>query len=429
MRAHTAFRRIVLTLVALALLAGQPRDAWAAKEQDWWGWLEEFSGPGPFKGWELSLEVLCINLAQREEVPVSAYATRFAAVEAASKAMTASLTAFTSVLQSRLLVPQAAGVPAATQVLSPDELKQLAEALQSLQNSQPGADLQGALARIQKLGERAFKEETTRLIDAANNLFALSAATAAIVRSGTNGLTGASNVTKSREFSKPRGEKWRILRSCREVQAVVDGQREQEETRLASYVSTGVAPKDDIGNPRDRNRLVIDRRDWQTGIVINFGSYQSLENGLFDPDKVADDEPQVRLRPFEVLAHSKLSSSIDIGAGLGFARITTEGVPGTVDKYPTFDPENADSKVFYLVPLSVVVRPGRLFTNSRWASILGYRMSLRYFGDLDTANFAVRPPPTPQTPGYKQSGEFVWGAAFFVDLVSAFEFAFNPKDR
>ena len=74
-----------------------------------------------------------------------------------------------------------------------------------------------------------------------------------------------------------------------------------------------------------------------------------------------------------------------------------------------------------VAPPVVVVRPGRLFTNSRWASILGYRMSLRYFGDLDTTNFALKPPLTNQTPPYTQKGEFVWGAAAFIDGVAAVE--------
>jgi len=232
--------------------------------------------------------------------------------------------------------------------------------------------------------------------------------------------SGNGKAKTKREFSKPRGSWWQLVRSCREVQSLVDKQRRQEGTRIASYVFKGEAPQDDKGNDKDKARLVIDRRDWQTGIVISRGWYRSLENQLFDPDATDENEPQVNVAPIEFLAHSKLSSSIDIGAGLGVALFRTER-PGNPEAYPKFDESNLESKSFYLVPLSVVVRPGRLFTNSRWASILGYRMSLRYFGDLDTTNFALKPPLTNQTPSYTQKGEFVWGAAAFIDGVAAVE--------
>ena len=52
-------RRVV---VLLALLTLWPSAAFAAK--GWWGWLEELSGPGPFRGYVLSFPVLCVRDGQ-----------------------------------------------------------------------------------------------------------------------------------------------------------------------------------------------------------------------------------------------------------------------------------------------------------------------------------------------------------------------------
>jgi hypothetical protein len=47
-------RRVV---VLLALLTLWPSAAFAAK--GWWGWLEELSGPGPFRGYGIAMPVVC----------------------------------------------------------------------------------------------------------------------------------------------------------------------------------------------------------------------------------------------------------------------------------------------------------------------------------------------------------------------------------
>jgi hypothetical protein len=49
-------RRVVVLLGVLLLW---PNAAFAAK--GWWGWLEELSGPGPFRGYVVSFPVLCVR--------------------------------------------------------------------------------------------------------------------------------------------------------------------------------------------------------------------------------------------------------------------------------------------------------------------------------------------------------------------------------
>jgi hypothetical protein len=57
-------RRVV---VLLALLTLWPSAAFAAK--GWWGWLEELSGPGPFRGFVVSVPLICVS--DGEVVPCS----------------------------------------------------------------------------------------------------------------------------------------------------------------------------------------------------------------------------------------------------------------------------------------------------------------------------------------------------------------------
>lgn len=49
-------RRVALTLVSTALLSL----AWPSPAHAWWEFLEELSGPGPFRGWDIQARVLCL---------------------------------------------------------------------------------------------------------------------------------------------------------------------------------------------------------------------------------------------------------------------------------------------------------------------------------------------------------------------------------
>jgi hypothetical protein len=224
---------------------------------------------------------------------------------------------------------------------------------------------------------------------------------------GGAGVPGAGVVeaTTAFDFRAPGGKS---TRSCRGAQRAIDSDRQADRARTADLLAVeGLhVLATSVQERPDDSTLVVSRRDWQTGIVLNVGGYWSIENRLFDPDGTRDDEPQLRIIPVEMLAHSKLSSSIDVGAGVGVAFFHTDF------RNDSWAPTK--SAAFYVVPLSVVVRPARLFTNAHWASTFGYRVAIRYFGDLDAADFGA------PASAFKQQGEFVWGAAAFIDLVSLF---------
>ena len=57
-------RIIVIALCVLSFLVSLPAPAHA-----WWDWLDEFSGPGPFTGFDLQWRLACINDKLPEEKP------------------------------------------------------------------------------------------------------------------------------------------------------------------------------------------------------------------------------------------------------------------------------------------------------------------------------------------------------------------------
>ena len=437
MRICRGSHRIVLVLVLAALIAGRPNDAWAAKEeQDWWGWLEQFSGPGPFSGWELSVEVMCINLADRRSVPQAELA-KVQAVQEAAKPVAAAFKAFDD---------SARDAKRNLRVLTIDEqqtLLQLRHRLTgmaekkdpSLPDLDKSLDWLAASLKLQTelKNLRDAVETKKQVMGSPNVLLPMLAAVSPL-----GGDVGKAR--SSRQFKLVGWSEKFPFASCRGGQGAIEKDREEDRRRSAELMATagvlealGVNTTEKEAKPDAEARarktdIVQSRRDWQTGIVISRGWYRSLENKLFDPNATDNDEPQLDVAPIEFLAHSKLSSSIDIGAGIGVALFRTIS-PGNPNNYQAYDANNLKSKSYYYVPLSLVVRPGRLFTNNRWASVFGYRLSLRYFGDLDETKFGAKPPSPGTAPIYQQRGEFVWGAAFFVDAVSLVEAFAHPKGQ
>ena len=131
-----------------------------------------------------------------------------------------------------------------------------------------------------------------------------------------------------------------------------------------------------------RQRFVIQRRDWQTGIVDSaVGGFWSIENQLFDPEAIRDDEPQLRIIPIELLAHSKVSLSI---------RHRGRGWRGVIPhRFQVIDPQVAEPsrRPFYVVRSASSFGPASLFTNSHWASSLRLPRRRPYFGDLEPTDF------------------------------------------
>jgi hypothetical protein len=438
-RVHTAIRRrIVFVLLAAAVLVGLPHDAWA--KQDWWGWLEEFSGPGPFRGFEFSAEFMCINLADRRVV-AQAELEKIKAVKDSADAVVAAYEAL-----EKLARAEAEVTPSLTAVLTPPLTavrRQLAgvpqpqdetvsiDARLVLVGQQLGALEEKVPGRARELG--VIRTAVTTLQAAVNTRQTEMANQVAQLTSAILLGIGAPDVKprSTREFTVPAGKS--RVRSCRGAQRAIEADRQADRDRSVQRIAAAglrrLAPpeviardaaKDDskveIGDAEGgvgQTDIVYARRDWQTGLVVGLGRYRSLENVLFDATGTRPNEPQLQVVPFELVAHSKVSSAIDIGAGVGIAFLSTRYVNEAArQEYPGVDTK---STAFYLVPLSVVVRPGRLFTNSPLASVVGYRVSLRYFGNLTAENFG-----TPNH-AYKANGEFVWGAAGFVDAVAAAE--------
>ena len=388
-------RRVVFALVVAALLVGRPQAASAAKEQDWWGWLEEFSGPGPFHGFELSAEIMCINLAEKRQVPLKELRAKIPELVEAGRTLDASLTN---------LAKAASDFPEVTRSIGAIRRRLAGTA----RKDEP--DLPSLLTSIRSRARDAgFPVEALNSFllayDRRQQLVSQAAIASMIGGAGVPGV-GAVEAKTTHRFSAPD---WKSAsRSCRGAQRAIDVDRQQDREQTAELLAVeGLHVLVEKVDPRpDDSEVIVARRDWQTGIVVNAGGFWSVENQLFDPGGTRDDEPQLRIIPLEILAHSKVSSSIDIGAGVGVAFFHTD--------FRNDAPSPTKSAAFYVVPLSVVVRPARLFTNAHWASTVGYRVHLKYFGDLDAADFGS-PAGT-----YKQHGEFVWGAAAFVDLVALF---------
>jgi hypothetical protein len=372
-------RSIVVALASLVLLVSAAQPAFA--KQDWLGWLEEFSGPGPFEGFELSVEFACLNVSHRDAVSRTALIKEFPQVTSA--AMTAR-----------------------------SSWERLARAL----DNAPGKN-SGDFARMSK--ERTLTaanierllSDVQAEIDAMGNATQEMRTSSAAARSDLNVFRSVTReaLRNARSVAK-RQTKTVGGRSCWGASDTLDEDRRVERRATARNIDEMVLP----GGSASDVDLYEERRDWQTGFVINVGGFWSEENRLFDPAGTRtgnDEEPQLRVVPLEFLVHHKLSPAIDMGAGLGVAFFHTD-----FRNNPWRPTKNA---AFYLVPLSVVVRPAKLFTNQRWAAALGYRVNLRYFGDLEGKDFGR--PEDDLLPGekyFRQNGEFVWGAAAFFDLFS-----------
>jgi hypothetical protein len=194
------------------------------------------------------------------------------------------------------------------------------------------------------------------------------------------------------------------VRSCFKARSVnVEAQRQADRSNNALLLK-GLTQRDTQLSPGSPDNYVLSRHDWQTGIVFGIGRYESVRNVLFD-GKVTGEVPQLRFVPMELLAHSKLSPAVDIGAGVGVGWFHTEDSTGK--QY------GSDRLAVYLVPLSVVVRPVALFIPSQsWATAIGYRVAMRRFGALDGTYFGAN------AGAFSQPGEIVWGHSLYVDLLT-----------
>jgi hypothetical protein len=390
-----AFRRAAAS-AAIALLFLLSHAGVASAKQDWLGWLEEFSGPGPFDGFEVSAEVLCYNISDVSVVtPQSLMNVKVAAATSALMQLKNSTTnpvvideidraakrllAFSTIRQPSL-------IPGVVMPSPPPATQQ--------ERANADAEMQQRFETIAR-GLSAADQTAQGLLTRVKNAWNPTGMTALVSdnRSNPNAL---GLMEENRRFISSLGSsKRKPWRTC--INAQADLERERASERARSFgalveMANGGLPSEEV---------VTSRSDHQIGIVINAGKYVSLENRFYDPDGSRTDEPQLRVIPLEILAHSKLSPSIDVGAGIGMALFHLDGQA------------HSHAQV-YFVPLSVIVRPAKFFTDSRFGSMVGYRLAVRRFRSLDGADFGGA------VTDFKQRGEFLWSSALFVDVTGIF---------
>ena len=396
-------------LAGLVLLFGAAQPA--AAKQDWLGWLEEFSGPGPFQGFELSVEFACLNVSHKDTVTTGALFAAYPELQATRQKSRNSLQALATALdgfgsrssedfRNEILTTRKGTDAQIDRLLAAVQTEILARAIAV----EGRASTLPATAQTAVNDWNAYRRATVQGYQFVQAGFAGAQLTPPAAGTPEKAAVITPLESKSTSHFKTVGR-----RSCWGAKPMLDLDRDADRTGTLERIG-------DIWGrqPADAELYGSGRRDWQTGFVINAGWFWSEQNRLFDPDGTRDDatEPRLRVIPLEFLAHQKLAPAIDIGAGLGVALFSTD--------FKEFPERPTKPAAFYLVPLSVVVRPAKLFTDKRWAAALGYRVSLRYFGDLEGKDFGR--PPSDLAPGeryFKQNGEFVWGAAMFFDLWSA----------
>lgn len=391
--------RCIAAPVALGLIFVVAHPRVASAKQDWLGWLEEFSGPGPYHGKEFSAEVLCFTLTERRVVPVAQVRKAFPALVESAKRLQQGVAAFEA---------------ESLRLLSVEDRAKLAPSVDAfrLELNNPKSTPTSLEAAFLSASEMVSKDlmgnqfEQVRAAYSQRQQIILQAATAVSLGGGVPGL----KVRTARG-----GRKYRF--TCRESQATLEAEREADRSNFGvlskvGFESPGVLNEEDSRtDEKSQPAVVVSRRDWQTGIVVSTGRYYSRQNALLDPDNSSDDEAQVRFIPLELLAHHKLSPAIDVGAGVGLAL------------FRSLNPESqqhAGGTAFYVVPLSVVVRPFRLFTDKRWGNTVGYRVAVRHFGDLDATNFGIQKVDSVAANTYKARGEFVWGVSAFFDFANIY---------
>lgn len=247
----------VLALMCLVVPA-TPSHAW----WDFFAYLEELSGPGPFGGYELSLEVGCFELGTKHDVPPSD-------VRAARDVLMAPLQ---NAITQTLTGPPGAPPQIETRVLTPREQA----VLNALVTPQIRAAILSGAART---GRNAAGENT----------FA--------------------NTTRSRVNE---GRLWSCSASEQAFSRAISTNHGEADAQILNVVGGGDAIK----------TITVRERGPKTGVVLGIGRYKSRQNKLFDPSGPDEPNPrtagpQVRVWTIEGLFHHKLTSAVDVGAGAG----------------------------------------------------------------------------------------------------------------
>jgi hypothetical protein len=416
-RTFIGLNRILATICAAAIVFGHATDA-QAKDIDWIGWLEEFSGPGPFQGGEAAFEVKCFNVGARRVVAGTALDRLKKDVnDGRGRFGTRAREAFQKLDVAAAPPTDAAAAPRGASESALDPRREF-DALITRGLRPDSVEAQAFQRRIAAELNKPQYADKPGVQEAFRNLtMEFSTAAIALQRHMTAASLGLSVDRAGSLYALKSETRFEIKKrpgTCLGTASSVDRSADVDRLAKATFV-------DQLWEGPKGSELPLSRTDARTGLVIGLGYYKSRENHLFDPDKTRDGdnaEPQLQIFPVDVLFHSKLSPSIDIGAGAGLTFFhNTRGTYLKDGQKVTESPGISGFPVRpHFVPLSVVVRPFRLITNKRWASGFGYRASVRYyFLDFDGEYFGAPPPPAPE-PAFSQRGDFQWGWSMFFDL-------------
>jgi hypothetical protein len=165
--------------------------------------------------------------------------------------------------------------------------------------------------------------------------------------------------------------------------------RDANLSALQTALNPGVQPGSDV--------VVLSRqtrRAWT--VFVAPGYYESVENRLFTPADAP--ESQVSLFSLDVVTHTKLLSSLDVGFGAG-----TTVFWG--DRFDTF-------ARFHIVPVHFVWRPLMVIpvVHEKLEPLLGLRFGSRFFPTrLKASDFG-------STSDFDEPGDIVWHVGLFVDV-------------
>ena len=420
---NTKRRRSTSLLTAVCVLAiafARPSTADAAI--DWIGWFEGFSGPGPSHGFDLSFELACLDIVQQVGVnradielvlpQVTTVGQAFDQLKAVPRSRTSdpALEKLKDVLIKTGSLPgnatDRAGAEPPLLLTGPEMTSALTDLTNALSGEQSGSLAAAALANLKQAVADAPK--------------LVSIGTAAALQ-GFGQLNGTGKVvdvpaTTRRSFAAfGLGAGGARVRSCHRARPDIDKLRQADRRANALLMNrlTPLDPKKAAAANTDKDKkpvekYVLSRQDWQTGLVLGVGRYTSVQNVLFDPNGTLsgpNDEPQLRTVPIELLAHSRLSQAVDIGAGLGIAWFQTQTRDGV---------QVGDNRfALYYVPFSAVIKPAAMFVpDNRFAAAIGYRFAVRKYGALDGTYFGTT------KDAFKGQGEFIWGTSVYFDVLT-----------
>jgi len=322
-------RRTLVAWLTAAAWVASPTPALADGMWDFFSWMEEFSGPGPFSGMEVSFEVACYELVTHHTI---------LAANPPDNDKDADLRAYQKAYQN-MFMPGVL-LPPAT-----------------------GAARTDAIPLFTDADRRAFFNTSARQIQQA-------------ILEGMP-PRGRNPPKKTRGHDHRHRNCWASEDAF--AQAAIQA-RSQAETDIFSFLDPKAVIKP--------SRVTIRERGPKTGVVLGVGYYRSRSRDRVGVLAVPDPTPGAPavLAPspnwpfmtiwiFEGLLHHKLTNAVDVGGGVGLSLFTAN--------------DDTDPK-FHIVPVSVVMKPAAFVYDNKYASAFGLRLGARWYPThLDGADFGL----------------------------------------